>query len=60
MKTENYLDPEKLNRWMKSIFDNATAHGWHEIPVSKEQYCGLIMTEMAEAVEADRNGSKRN
>ena len=58
MKTENYLDPEKLNKWMKSIFENATAHGWHDKPISPEHYCGLIMTEMAEAVEADRNGRR--
>ncbi len=60
MKTENYLDPKKLNRWMKSIFKNATAHGWHDTSISKEQYLGLIMTEMAEAVEADRNGRRAN
>lgn len=60
MKTENYLDSKKLNRWMKSIFENATAHGWHEQPISTAQYCGLIMTEMAEAVEADRNGRRAN
>ena len=58
MKKEDYLDPEKLNRWMKSIFDNATVHGWHDKPISPEHYCGLIMTEMAEAVEADRNGRR--
>ena len=58
MKAENYLDPEKLNRWMKSIFDNATVHGWHDKPISPEHYCGLIMTEMAEAVEADRNSRR--
>ena len=58
MKTEKYLDPEKLNRWMKSVFDNAATHGWHDSPISKAQYCGLIMTEMAEAVEADRNGRR--
>ena len=43
---------------MKSIFENATAHGWHDQPISTGQYCGLIMTEMAEAVEADRNNKR--
>lgn len=55
MKTENYLDPERLAKLQQRIWDVATAHGWHEKPISTAQYCGLIMTEMAEAVEADRN-----
>ena len=58
MKTENYLDPERLAKLQQRIWDVATAHGWHEKPISTAQYCGLIMTEMAEAIEADRNGRR--
>lgn len=58
MKTENFLDPERLAKLQQRIWDVATAHGWHENPISTAQYCGLIMTEMAEAVEADRNGRR--
>ena len=58
MKTENYLAPERLAKLQQRIWDVATAHGWHEKPISTAQYCGLIMTEMAEAVEADRNGRR--
>ena len=58
MKTENYLDPERLAKLQQRIWDVATAHGWHEKPISTAQYCGLVMTEMAEAVEADRNGRR--
>ena len=58
MKTENYLDPERLAKLQQRIWDVATAHGWHEQPISTAQYCGLIMTEMAEAVESDRNGRR--
>ena len=58
MKTENFLDPERLAKLQQRIWDVATAHGWHEQPISTAQYCGLIMTEMAEAVEADRNGRR--
>ena len=58
MKTSNYLDPERLAKLQQRIWDVATAHGWHEKPISTVQYCGLIMTEMAEAVEADRNGRR--
>ena len=58
MKTSNYLDPERLAKLQQRIWDVATAHGWHEQPISTAQYCGLIMTEMAEAIEADRNGRR--
>ena len=58
MKTEKFLDPERLAKLQHRIWDVATAHGWHEKPISTAQYCGLIMTEMAEAVEADRNGRR--
>ena len=58
MKIDNYLDPERLAKLQQRIWDVAKAHGWHEQPISTVQYCGLIMTEMAEAVEADRNGRR--
>lgn len=58
MKTSNYLEPERLAKLQQRIWDVATAHGWHEQPIPTAQYCGLIMTEMAEAIEADRNGRR--
>ena len=58
MKTENYLDPERLAKLQQHIWEIATAHGWHEQPIPTAQYCGLVMTEMAEAIEADRNGRR--
>ena len=58
MKTSNFLEPERLAQLQQRIWEVATAHGWHEQPISNEQYCGLIMTEMAEAVEADRNSRR--
>lgn len=58
MKTSNYLDPERLAKLQQRIWEIATAHGWHEQPIPTAQYCGLIMTEMAEAIEADRNGRR--
>ena len=54
------IDEEKLKKWSKEIYDNAVAHGWHEEQLSEEHYLGLIMTEVAEAVEADRNGKRAN
>jgi NTP pyrophosphatase (non-canonical NTP hydrolase) len=58
MSKQNFLDPEKLTEWQQKIWEIATAHGWHDKPLSPEHYCGLIMTEMAEAIEADRNGRR--
>ena len=58
MKTSNYLDPERLAKLQQRIWEIATAHGWHEQPIPTAQYCGLVMAEMAEAIEADRNGRR--
>jgi len=54
------LNENKLSKWAKEIYDNATAHGWHDERHSPEHYLGLIMTEVAEAVEADRKGRRVN
>lgn len=48
------MDTKKFEKWTKEIHDTAVAHGWHEEKHSPEHYLGLIMTEVAEAVEADR------
>ena len=58
MNDKDYIDAELFKEWSKAIFENARAHGWHDKPLSKEHYMGLIMTEVAEAVEADRNGRR--
>ena len=50
------MDAEKLTKWSKEIYDNAVAHGWHEEKHSPEHWLSLIMCEVAEAIEADRNG----
>lgn len=59
METENYLDPEQLTKLQHKIWDIARAHGWHDVSQSHEHWCGLVLTEMAEAIEADRNNNKR-
>ena len=52
------LNKEQLSAWAVDIYKNACEHGWHDKPLSPEHYCGLIMTEIAEAVEADRKGRR--
>lgn len=58
MNNKNYINADKFNRWMKEVWNIAVSKGWHEEPISKEQYLGLVVTEAAEAVEADRNGRR--
>ncbi len=52
------LSPIELAKLQQRVWQIAKAHGWHEERISTGQCCGLIMTEIAEAVEADRNGSR--
>lgn len=52
------IDAEKLTQWSKEIYETAVAHGWHEEKHSPKHYLGLVMTEVAEAVEADRKSRR--
>lgn len=54
MNNKNYIDADKLNDMMRKVYEIAKSKGWHDRPISKAQYLGLIVTEAAEAVEADR------
>ncbi len=45
---------ERLKNWCKEIHENATKHGWHEEKHSPEHWLCLIISEVGEAVEADR------
>lgn len=54
------MNTEKLTKWSKEIYETAVAHGWHEEKHSPEHYLGLVMTEVAEAVEADRKSRRSN
>ena len=47
------MDLEKLKN---EAFETAKAHGWHDKDLSDETYLMLIITEIAEAVQADRKG----
>ena len=45
------MDLEKLSQ---EAFETAKAHGWHDTEQPDETYLMLIITEIAEAVQADR------
>lgn len=45
-----------LNKLRDEAFEIAKAHGWHDEELPDETYLMLIITEIAEAVQADRKG----
>lgn len=45
-----------LNKLAKEAYENAKAHGWHDEEHSREHYFMLVITELSEAIEADRKG----
>lgn len=45
-----------LNELRDRAYKNAVAHGWHEKELSDEHCLWLVITELAEATEADRKG----
>ena len=45
-----------LNKLRDRAYQIAKAHGFHEKEVSDETYLMLIITEISEAVNADRKG----
>ena len=56
-KNKDNMDLEKLS---KEAFETAKAHGWHEEEQPDEHLWMLIITEIAEAVQADRKGRHAN
>lgn len=49
-----------LNKLAKEIHKNAKAHGWYDEEHSREHYFMLVITELSEAIEADRKGENAN
>lgn len=49
------LDNEKLQKLAKEIYEIAVAHGWHEDVKPNGLWMALVVSEVAEAIEADRN-----
>ena len=47
-------EAKELQALAAKIYEIATAHGWHDTKNSARHYLCLVMTEVAEAVEADR------
>ena len=45
-----------LNELRNQAYRNAVVHGWHEENLSDEHFLCLVISELMEAVEADRKG----
>ena len=49
------LTSEQLNALKKEIYGNAVAHGFHDEKLTVEHFLGLVLSEIGEAINADRN-----
>ena len=50
----------ELNELRDKAYRNAVVHGWHEENLSDEHFLCLVMSELMEAVNADRKGMHAN
>lgn len=48
----------ELNELRDKAYRNAVVHGWHEESLSNEHFLCLVMSELMEAVNADRKGKR--
>ena len=53
--TKKALTSEQLNALKKEIYINAVAHGFHDEKLTVEHFLGLVLSEIGEAINADRN-----
>lgn len=53
---ENKITLQDIDRWIKQAYDTACKHGFHDKEYSDRHWLMLIITEISEAVEADRKG----
>lgn len=47
-----------LNKWRDRAYKNACEHGFHDKELSNEHCLCLVISELMEAVEADRKGKR--
>ncbi len=57
MRTKNIMNWDILR---DKAYRNAVVHGWHEENLSDEHFLCLVISELMEAVEADRKGMHAN
>ena len=49
-----------INELRNQAYRNAVVHGWHEENLSDEHFLCLVISELMEAIEADRKGKHAN
>ena len=47
---------KQINEWIERAFKNAVSHSWHEQKKSTIHWLMMIITEVSEAIQADRKG----
>lgn len=50
------IKKEDINNWSKDAYTIAVEHGWHEREYSHHHWYAMIVSEMFEAMEAERKG----
>lgn len=50
------IEGKQINEWIERAFKNAVSHGWHEEEKPTVHWLMMIMTEVVEAIQADRKG----
>lgn len=50
------IEGKQINEWIERAFKNAVRHGWHEEKKPTVHWLMMIMTEVVEAIQADRKG----
>ena len=48
------VEAKQINEWIERAYRNAVKHGWHEERKEDSHWLMMIVTEVAEAVQADR------
>ena len=52
------ITTDEINRFVRDVYQNAVNHGWHEEKRPVEHWLCLVISEIMEAVEADRKGRR--
>lgn len=53
---QSEITQQDIDKWVRRAYDTACNHGFHDKEYSDAHWLMLIVTEIAEAVEADRRG----
>lgn len=51
------IEAKQINEWVKRAYGNSVKHGWHKEEKSNAHWLMMVLTEVAEAVQADRKGA---